>query len=73
MLGIHISVCMLSKRLFKEVTSGWPVTRDQSRDRRPAHFFFDSASQFSTTDIGWISPFFTRVLIRNRWPSRVTS
>jgi hypothetical protein len=43
--------------------------------RHPQLFSF--AVQFKTTDIGcvpvWVSACFTGVMIRNRWPSRVTS
>src|SRR5690242_21062653 len=34
---------------------------------------FSFAGQFKTTDMGVISASFTGVMIRNRWPSRLTS
>jgi hypothetical protein len=40
---------------------------------RCEHHFFNFAVQLRTMDIGVILACFTGVLIRNRWPSRLTS
>ena len=37
------------------------------------HHLFSFAAQFRTMDMGSTSVCFTSVLIRNRWPSRLTS
>jgi hypothetical protein len=65
------------------IASGSPTTREsmqhlmafaiQSLCVQGQHHLFSLAVQSSTTDMGAVSASFTGVMIRNRWPSRLTS
>ena len=69
--------------LGSEVVEGLPTTRESAQIRGSRaihaavcsrwHHLFSFAIQFSTMDMGAVSASFTGVMIRNRWPSRLTS
>jgi len=47
------------RELSRSDSNGDNLIRPEFAPRAKAHFFFNSASQFSTTVSGWISPFLT--------------